>query len=137
MLGSHLVFGTRYGASHLLGAALILVGVGFALQPTFAAATSGGSGGGGGAAAALTARGDNSELLFNFIYFLAVLPMVLATLYKEAAMSDDDIDGNYLNAKIGVWQIGFTVLCQSLCVLCCPFGWSLETWQCTTRLPVV
>eukprot|EP00937_MAST-01D_sp_MAST-1D-sp2_P006808 g6808.t1 len=101
MLCSWLVFGKRYGVAHLLGAALILAGVGIVLSPAVGAASS-------------AAGSSRTELAFNGIYFLATLPMVGANLFKEAALQEDDIDGNYLNARVGLWQIAFTVLCLPL-----------------------
>ena len=42
---------------------------------------------------------------FNFIYFCAVIPIVVSNLYKEKALTDDvaAIDDFELNTRIGVW----------------------------------
>ena len=116
MLGSAALFGKRYGARHLAGAALILAGVGITLAPKLLADSAAAASGGGGSG---KSGSGGSELIFNGIFALSVVPMVGATLYKEAALTatdgnGGDVDGNYLNAWIGVFQMGFTLLCLPL-----------------------
>ena len=51
---------------------------------------------------------DNSDLpLFNFLFLLSVVPSALSSLYKEMAFLDSDIDSNYLQAWVSLWQTVF------------------------------
>eukprot|EP00936_MAST-01D_sp_MAST-1D-sp1_P002864 g2864.t1 len=105
ILQSWLFFGKRYSWTHLLGAAVMLGGVAVVLKPKLDAS---------GTFDNESASDGylNGEMVFNIIFFLATLPMVGATLFKEAAMTGtQNLDGNWLNYKIGLYQILFTALC--------------------------
>ena len=54
---------------------------------------------------------DNSDLaLFNFLFLLSVIPSALSSIYKELAFVDADIDANYLQSWVSLWQSLFGFL---------------------------
>lgn len=56
---------------------------------------------------------DNSDLpLFNLLFILSVIPGALSSIYKEMAFVAIDIDANYLQAWVSLWQtiFGFALI---------------------------
>jgi len=82
--------GAKYSGSQYGGAATILLGVVIVMIPQFTGSSS----------------GDNSPL-FNCIFLLANIPSALSSVYKEVAFRNDDIDVNYLQAWVAIWQLLF------------------------------
>ena len=109
MLLSYFILHQRYLATQYVGALVILLGIGTVLLPqlfpswTFLEGErdSGGDVG----------QDDNSDLpLFNFLFLLSVIPSALSSIYKELAFVDADIDANYLQSWVSLWQTLFGFL---------------------------
>jgi hypothetical protein len=83
-----------------------------------------------------------AQLLFMAVYAMAIVPMCLARIYQQVALSQT-MDVYYLNAWVALFQVIFTLLCiplQSLSVLgeeavgvqgkgIQSYGWD-EKWEC-------
>ena len=104
MISGFLFFKRQPHPDQVVGAAVILVGVVLALAPKFSSAGS----------ASSSSSSSSVSLVYHILFALSVIPTVAATLYKEAAMTEQDVDGNYLNAWTGLCQIVFTLACLPL-----------------------
>ena len=109
MLLSYVILHQRFASTQYLGSAVIMAGIGVVLLPELfpswsSLASERDSGGEVG-------ENDNSDLpLFNFLFLLSVIPSALSSIYKELAFSDADIDANYLQSWVSLWQSLFGFL---------------------------
>lgn len=80
----------RFSKWQILGASTIMAGVSVAMIPTF---TSGES--------------SNNQAVFVFLFFLNNLPSAVSSVYKEVAFNDVEMDVNFLQAWVALWQLIF------------------------------
>ena len=55
-------------------------------------------------------RNDEDRPLFNIIFLLSVVPMALSTVFKEIAFGDTELDVNFVQFWVAVWQLVFGFL---------------------------
>ena len=108
---SYVILKQRFVRTEYLGSAVIMLGIATVLLPQMFpsyGAFSGEQDSGGE-----VGEDDNSDLpLFNFLFLLSVVPGALSSIYKELAFVDADIDANYLQAWVSLWQslFGFVLI---------------------------
>jgi drug/metabolite transporter (DMT)-like permease len=85
--------GTRYLRSQHMGAILILLGVGVVLIPLLAQ----------------NGNDANSDT-FNVIYLLSTVPQAFSSIYKEIAFGDYELDVNFLQAWVALFQFVIGIL---------------------------
>jgi drug/metabolite transporter (DMT)-like permease len=96
MVLSYFVLKQRYRPLQIIGAVVILGGVVTVLLPKF-----------------LNGSADVEDRpLFNIIFLLGIIPTALSTIYKELAFNDIELDVNYLQYWVAVWQllVGFLLI---------------------------
>lgn len=95
MVLAYVFLSTRFKMTQIAGAFTIILGVAVVLMPNFLA---------GGAA------GSSDQPIFNIIFLCSVVPAAVSAIYKEFLFSKVDIDINYLQAWVSVWQCIFSLL---------------------------
>ena len=111
MLLSYIILKQRFVRTEYAGSVVIMLGVMMVMLPQLfphlslfsSEQDSGGDIG----------QDDNSDLpLFNFLFMLSNVPGALSSIYKELAFVDADIDANYLQAWVSLWQsiFGFALI---------------------------
>ncbi len=111
MLLSALILHHQFRKREYTGSVIIMCGIVTVLLPQIFPSSPGFSGerdSGGD-----IGQDDNSDLpLFNFLFLLSVVPSALSSIYKELAFLDSDIDSNYLQAWVSLWQtlFGFALI---------------------------
>jgi len=94
MILSYFILKSRYKHLQYVGALIIMIGVFVVLLPTFISpATS----------------NQDDEPIFNIIFLMYVIPQGMSSVYKEVAFKDADIDVNYLQAWVALWQGIFVI----------------------------
>ena len=97
MVMAYFILKTRYKLLQILGAMIILGGVFAVILPKF-----------------LNPETAGAEVpdkpLFNIIYLMAIFPTAFSTIYKEIAFNDVELDVNYLQFWVAVWQFVFGFL---------------------------
>eukprot|EP00742_Colponemidia_sp_Colp-10_P003692 GILJ01003930.1.p1 GENE.GILJ01003930.1~~GILJ01003930.1.p1 ORF type:complete len:493 (+),score=83.13 GILJ01003930.1:79-1557(+) len=53
---------------------------------------------------------EQDLLLFNVLFFISDVPQAISAVYKEIAFKNTDLDVNYLNAWVALWQLLFGFL---------------------------
>ena len=109
MLLSYFILHQRFLSTQYIGSVVIMLGIGAVLLPqlfpSWSLFTSEHDSGGE------VGQDDNSDLpLFNFLFLLSVIPSALSSIYKELAFVDADIDANYLQSWVSLWQSLFGFL---------------------------
>jgi drug/metabolite transporter (DMT)-like permease len=110
MFLSYFILKQRFRVLQYIGASVIMAGIGVVLYPqlktTFVhnnAESSTDIQAGGGEEAQPAA----DIPLFNFLFMLSVVPGALSSIYKELAFADADVDANYLQYWVAIWQFFF------------------------------
>ena len=108
---SYVILKQRFVRTEYIGSTVIMLGVATVMLPqmfpSFSAFSSEQDSGGD------IGQDDNSDLpLFNFLFLLSNVPGALSSIYKELAFVDADIDANYLQAWVSLWQslFGFALI---------------------------
>ena len=108
---SYVILKQRFVRTEYAGSFIIMLGITTVLLPqmfpSYTAFSSEQDSGGD------IGQDDNSDLpLFNFLFLLSVVPGALSSIYKELAFVDADIDANYLQAWVSLWQslFGFALI---------------------------
>ena len=108
---SYVILKQRFVRTEYIGSFIIMLGIATVLLPqmfpSYTAFSSEQDSGGD------IGQDDNSDLpLFNFLFLLSVVPGALSSIYKELAFVDADIDANYLQAWVSLWQslFGFALI---------------------------
>ena len=86
---------TRY---QVLGSTVILVGVAAAMMPSFFPS---------GAAAAAASEDRSNSPFYVVLFVLNNLPSAVSSVYKEVAFNDVEMDVNFLQAWVALWQLLF------------------------------
>jgi drug/metabolite transporter (DMT)-like permease len=96
---SRMWLGERFSRWQILGASVILAGVSLAMVPSFFSSDDedGSSGG-------------SSSSLFIFLFFLNNLPSAVSSVYKDVAFNNVEMEVNYLQAWVALWQLVFGFL---------------------------
>lgn len=117
MILAYFFLKTKFKFLQLFGAFVILLGAFVVVLPKF-----------------LFSTVDNSSAIipdkpvFNIIYLLSVFPMAFSTIYKEIAFKDVELDVNYVQFWVALWQFLFGFLMIPLNTL--PFLGSIRlTWD--------
>lgn len=90
MVLAYFMIGTQFRLKQYMGAGTILMGVAVVLIPTF-----------------LDPDGQQNAgdlPLFNMLFLLGVVPGAFSSIYKEMAFGEVDIDVNYLQAWVALFQ---------------------------------
>lgn len=95
---SRTMLGARYAPDQGAGALLTTVGVFVAIGPALA---------NGGSDAPGSARGRS--LLWGLVLLASCVPMCLSSIYKEIRLKDHDLDAVFLNGRIAVFQLLFSI----------------------------
>lgn len=99
MIMAYFILGTRYRISQVFGALVIMIGVVVVILPKFLYPSTD-----------PTESTTPDKPIFNIIFLLSVLPMAFSTIYKEIAFNDIELDVNYLQYWVAVWQFLFGFL---------------------------
>lgn len=115
MYMSYLYLKTRYNKHQIIGATVIMLGIGVVLLPQLLSSIFG-----DGDDDRDSAENTKDIPLFNLLFLLSVVPMALSSIYKEAAFdsykdskgNDVDIDINYMQYWTSNFQmiIGFLLI---------------------------
>ncbi|XXQ29777.1 EamA domain-containing protein [Plasmodiophora brassicae] len=87
---SVIVLRTRYSRLQYCGAFIIVAGVCVVLVPQ-----------------ALQPSDTKNNFVFNIIFLLSVIPQAFSSVFKEIAFDDAELDVNYLQYWVAVWQVAF------------------------------
>eukprot|EP00455_Lapot_gusevi_P035260 TRINITY_DN3903_c0_g1_i1.p1 TRINITY_DN3903_c0_g1~~TRINITY_DN3903_c0_g1_i1.p1 ORF type:complete len:449 (-),score=155.54 TRINITY_DN3903_c0_g1_i1:314-1660(-) len=91
MILSYLLLKERYKKLQMIGACIILGGVAFVLVPDFLNKSS---------------KDDTqNDPIFNIIFLMSVVPQALSSIYKQLAFNDVDLEVNYLQYWVALWQL--------------------------------
>lgn len=98
MFLSVIILGTHFKAREYLGSVVILCGVLIVVVvPALLSDPESDSG----------SPQPRNEIYFNVIYFFSVVPSALSAIYKEKLFTNIDLEVNYLQAWVAVWQLLF------------------------------
>lgn len=101
MFLSVIILGTSFKASEYLGSVIILAGVVVVVAvPALLADPD----------AEVATVQPRNDITFNIIYFFSVVPSALAAIYKEKLFTQIDLEVNYLQAWVAMWQLLFGFL---------------------------
>jgi hypothetical protein len=95
MAMSRLTLSAQYTRAQYAGAAVVIVGIGVILLPSFAP----GMGGDDDCGSA-----QCSPILWSGVLVVSCVPMCMSTVYKERALAKIDCDPVYLNGWVALWQ---------------------------------
>lgn len=96
MIISSIALNSKYTMSQYIGAAVVMSGIVVVLIPNFTGSKEVDING-----AAVDA---NSQLLWIGVLVISCVPMCLSSVYKEKALGEMEIDVNYLNGWVAVFQ---------------------------------
>ena len=104
MVISALAFvGVRYDRFQILGAAVVLLGIGVVLSPQLGSTDS---------------EASSGTVLWSLVTVAACVPMCLSSVYKEKALGEQDVGVIFLNGWVAVFQ---TVMSLPLAI---PSAWA-------------
>ena len=102
MVISKVFLEAEYSGSQYVGAAVVLVGIGIVLMPTFSDPTPADDEYASTASSGQSSSG--AQLMWICILAASCIPMCLSSVYKEFALGEQDIDVVYLNGWVAVFQ---------------------------------
>jgi drug/metabolite transporter (DMT)-like permease len=103
LLIKYLFLGTTFSTAQIGGASMIVLGAAVSM-------------GGNPTKPAEVVGTDNTpdNTFWYLLFLLSTVPAAASAVYKEVALSDTDVEDNYLNAWVTLFQCGFTVVCLPL-----------------------
>jgi len=117
---STFILGSRYRAKQYFGALTIMLGVATVLLPQFLSSPASSS-----PSSSISPSDDSSSSsppsspspsalgdspIFTLLFLASVIPQAMSSIYKEKAFTDIDIDVNFLQAWVALWQTIFGIL---------------------------